>query len=459
MQHLPTRLALPIKCVVAADGSLLAADSAVRRLHFGNNGVEGGVLAVPGLLELASLCWRIGLRLERTVYIADKDHDLELWVEAEKQEKAVHLSVTGWQERVATYRPSLPPPQTTAHFEYRSALPSMHVNRSGIILQASASLVDTFCCSAIAEQFDDHFSVVGYGKGLIALLQQQAEIPSRIKIKHLPSGRECYALVDIVRLETGIVAGARLVFLFDDPAQAQTGAAGAVALPSHSGMGLGRHFASAVRQPLGRILANAETIGSELNGSILEQYSSYAKDIASAARHLSELVGDLEDLDAIDKPDFKVAKEPVELGDIAQRVAGLLALKAADHQIELVVPDQEIKGHVVGEFRRVLQIALNLLGNAIRYSPGGSKVKIEIDPAGPSLSVIDEGPGIPVEDRERVFTKFERLGRSGDGGSGLGLYISRKLARAMGGELSIGAGEGGGANFTLRLPPVDPKSN
>ncbi|MBK6706327.1 MAG: HAMP domain-containing histidine kinase [Sphingomonadales bacterium] len=408
MQHLPTRLALPIKCIVAADGSLLAADSAVRRL---------------------------------------------------KQEKAVHLSITGWHERVATYRPTLPLPQATTHFEYRSALPSMHVNRSGIILQASESLADILGCSAIAEQFDDHFSIVGYSEGLISLLQQEAEIPNRIGIQHLSSSRECFALVDIIRLETEAVAGARLVFLLNDVARAEAGAAEATALPSHSGMGLGRHFASAVRQPLGRILANAETIGSELNGPILEQYSSYAKDIALAARHLSELVGDLEDLDAIDKPDFKVAKEPVELGDIAQRVAGLLALKAADHQIELVVPDRETKGHVIGEFRRVLQIALNLVGNAIRYSPGGSKVRIEVDPAGPSISVIDEGPGIPVEDRERIFTKFERLGRFGDGGSGLGLYISRKLARAMGGELSIGAGEGGGANFTLRLPPAHPQYN
>jgi signal transduction histidine kinase len=66
--------------------------------------------------------------------------------------------------------------------------------------------------------------------------------------------------------------------------------------------------------------------------------------------------------------------------------------------------------------------------------------------------VNDQGQGINAEDRERVFEKFERLGLTGDGGSGLGLYISRRLARAMGGELLVRNAQGGGACFELRLP-------
>jgi len=66
--------------------------------------------------------------------------------------------------------------------------------------------------------------------------------------------------------------------------------------------------------------------------------------------------------------------------------------------------------------------------------------------------VRDQGKGIDPADREKIFEKFERLGRSGDGGSGLGLYISRRLARAMGGELHVENAEDGGAIFTLRLP-------
>lgn len=452
MQHHPPRLALPINCVVDSEGRLQAADAPVRRLHSGNGGIEGGVLAVPGLLDLASLCWRIGLRLERTVYVADKDHDLELWVEAEKKDKAIHLSIVGWQERASAPRAPFLMPGLPHRPEKRISFPAMLVSADGIILHASAPLIETFGPDWLVGDFDEYFDVVGHEGGFAGLLRAQTADPGRIEIEHRASGSLRPVLVNVAQSDAGTIVGARLVFMAEDRMGGGKAVANSGSGAPHSGIGLGRHFATAVRQPLGRILANAETIGAELNGPISAQYSSYARDIASAARHLSELVGDLEDLDAIDKPGFKVAHEPVELGDIARRVIGLLALKAADHQIELVAPSADLHGNIVGEFRRVLQIVLNLVGNAIRYAPDGSRITISIDPLDPSISVEDEGAGIAEEDRERVFCKFERLGRTGDGGSGLGLYISRKLARAMGGDLAIGSAQSGGARFTLRLP-------
>ncbi len=453
MQQLTPRLALPIKCVVDADGRLLAADSAVRRLHFANGGLDGGILAVPALLDLASLCWRIGVRLDRTVPVADKDHDLELWVEAERQEKSVNLSIIGWQERNMTPRPFLRMASHPTTATSRAAFPVMHVDHLGTVQRLEARLAAIFGTESVAAPFDEHFRAYDEKGEIPAISGLAAKRSDRLRIEHLRSKKSHEILVDTVQTEEGALRGFRFVFTgWQDESEAWLDANAEPAL-SKSGLGLGKHFASAVKQPLGRILANAETIGSQLNGPILDQYSSYARDIASAARHLAELVSDLEDLDAIDKPDFKVAQEPVDLGDIAKRVVGLLALKAADHQIDLVIDREHAKGLVIGEFRRVLQIVLNLVGNAIRYSPGGSRVTIAIDMDGPTLSVSDEGAGIPEEDRERIFTKFERLGRSGDGGSGLGLYISRKLARAMGGDLSVGSNEKGGATFTLRLPP------
>ena len=230
-------------------------------------------------------------------------------------------------------------------------------------------------------------------------------------------------------------------------------------LADHQGMEptgvlFGRQLAPVLRQPLGRIIANAETIGSELNGPIRENYALYAKDIADAARHLVALVDDLGDLEAVERTGFVTAKDNIELGDVARRVSGLLALKAADHSICIVTPDDTQKVPAVAEFRRVLQILLNLLTNAIRYSPDGTEVLIEIATSNDAAFVMvsDQGTGIAEVDRERVFEKFERLGRSGDGGSGLGLYISRRLARAMGGDLTVDSAAGGGAKFTLRLP-------
>ena len=102
----------------------------------------------------------------------------------------------------------------------------------------------------------------------------------------------------------------------------------------------------------------------------------------------------------------------------------------------------------------MLQILLNLLGNAIRYSPEGSTIWIRVEPDGDRARIVvaDQGEGLSEQQQARVFEKFERLGRSGDGGSGLGLYISRRLARAMDGDLTLESAPGQGARFTLELP-------
>lgn len=223
---------------------------------------------------------------------------------------------------------------------------------------------------------------------------------------------------------------------------------------SSSGALFGKQLAPVLRQPLHRIIANAETMGSELLGPIRENYASYARDIANAARHLTALVEDLDDLEAVERPGFSTAQDDIELGDVARRAAGLLALTAADHRMTISLPDAQTYVTATAELRRVLQITLNLITNAIRYSPVGTDVQVEVgaEDGFAYLSVPDQGAGVDAEHHERIFAKFERLGRTGDGGSGLGLYISRRLARAMGGDLTVEAAKGGGAKFTLRLP-------
>ena len=152
-----------------------------------------------------------------------------------------------------------------------------------------------------------------------------------------------------------------------------------------------------------------------------------------------------------------MAEDDIDLVDLAHRSAGLLAVKAADHQMRIDVPDKELEQPAQGEFRRTLQILVNLIGNAIRYSPDGSVIKIRTTEKDgqAAITVSDQGDGIAVEDQDRIFEKFERLGRSGDGGSGLGLFISRRLANAMGGSLTVASSPGQGATFTLTLPARD----
>lgn len=218
---------------------------------------------------------------------------------------------------------------------------------------------------------------------------------------------------------------------------------------------IGEALAPALRQPVSRIIANAETIRARLAGPLRPEYSDYAADISAAGQHLAGLLDDLADLEVVEAPDFTAAKDRIDLADAARRAGGILGVRARDKDINLVLPQGSMDIEAIGEFRRILQILLNLVGNAINYSPAGSRVEVtvgEFSAERVTISVSDEGPGISEEQRARVFEKFERLGRDGDGGSGLGLYISQRLANAMGGELQVESEAGAGATFTLYLP-------
>jgi signal transduction histidine kinase len=108
----------------------------------------------------------------------------------------------------------------------------------------------------------------------------------------------------------------------------------------------------------------------------------------------------------------------------------------------------------MGDFTRALQVLMNLITNAIRYSPEGGQVWIRLEREDDLAAVIvaDQGKGIAPEDQERIFGKFERVDPTEPGGTGLGLYIARRLARAMGGDIAVDSGPGQGARFTFTLP-------
>ncbi len=217
---------------------------------------------------------------------------------------------------------------------------------------------------------------------------------------------------------------------------------------------IGRDVAPVLRQPISRIIANAETIRTRLAGPIAEEYSNYAADIAAAGQHLLALIDDLTDLEVVESEDFITAPDRIDLADVARRAAGILGVRAREQGILVDAPRAGETLPAVAEFRRVLQVLLNLVGNAIRYSPANSQVWIRLAQEGQMAQVIvaDQGPGLAEDQQSRVFEKFERLGRSGDGGSGLGLYISRRLARAMGGDLTVESAPGHGARFILSVP-------
>ncbi len=222
---------------------------------------------------------------------------------------------------------------------------------------------------------------------------------------------------------------------------------------------IGSTLTPVLRQPVASIIANAESIRAKLAGPIRAEYSEYAGNIAAAGQHLSGMLDDLADLELVEADDFNTLEERVDLGDAARRTAGILGVRAQAKSIKLDLPAEDQHFFAKAEFRRVLQILINLIGNAIAYSPEKSAVLVEVSPGDEldtvALTVTDQGPGISTEQAERVFDKFERLGRSNDGGSGLGLYISQRLANAMNGRVELieqESSEAVGACFRLTLP-------
>lgn len=218
-------------------------------------------------------------------------------------------------------------------------------------------------------------------------------------------------------------------------------------------LGFNKRVDDALRQPINQIISTAVAIANEGVGPIRTDYARYAGDIAQAGRHLLGLIDDLAEVQSIESAHFTTVDERLDLGELVRRAAGLISVQAEAKNITLYLSPASGGHWGIGEHRRVLQILINLLGNAVRYSANGTQITVTVERIAAQIyvAVSDQGPGISPEHQPKIFEKFERLGRRDSGGSGLGLYIARKLARAMGGDLQVFSQLGRGACFSLIL--------
>jgi len=210
-----------------------------------------------------------------------------------------------------------------------------------------------------------------------------------------------------------------------------------------------------LRTPLASLEGMLELLGEELSSGEpdLQDAQRLLERARVQSRRLGRLASDLLDLSRLDAQ-LELRSEPVELGELSRAVIAEFDLSTAERELQTVLDDRGGAVWALGDPSGVAQILRILLDNAVRISPPGGRVTVSVrGGARASLSVRDEGPGVPPEEREVIFERFKR-GRSaaGSAGFGLGLAIGRELARRMGGELALEPGEGPGACFTLALP-------
>ncbi len=213
-----------------------------------------------------------------------------------------------------------------------------------------------------------------------------------------------------------------------------------------------------LKTPVGALQLLAETL---LDADEAEDRDRLARRMLDEASRVGETIDDLLALSSIEA-DQGAGRVPVAVAPLVREVVARAAPAAAarDVVLEADVPEGLA---VVGDPRQLASALFNLVDNAVKYSDAGGRVDVvgRLDGGWVTCSVVDEGPGIPARDQERIFERFYRVdrGRSRDtGGTGLGLAIVRHVAGNHGGEVLVDSREGEGATFTLRLPagPVRP---
>lgn len=446
----------PVRGLVDRAGRLIEADQRLLDLNIRAGGGLGRPVSIPQIATLTRLAQRLGILISRGVVAADGEDDIELWVRAEPDALGVRLTITGWRTRAAWY-PEAAPGEREGDFLRSAADWSWETDSALRItsLPISAGAKYGFESTAMLGQPLTRLFVLGEDHegtfpilGGLAMHQRFDDQQATIRATGRPVRLSATPRTDAGGAFAGFVGAAHMI----DEASASPPPPEPI--PEDLTDAFAARLDQALRNPLGRIIANADSINAQSEGPLRQDYADYAADIASAARHLMGLVDDLVDLQAIERSDFVVAQEPVDLADVARRAAGLLGVRASEAGVRIDKPAPLDVLPATGEFRRALQVLVNLIGNAVRYSPADGMVWIRTEREGGIAAVIvaDQGKGIAPGDQARIFEKFERIDPREPGGSGLGLYIARKLARAMGGDVTVDSSVGQGARFVFTLP-------
>jgi signal transduction histidine kinase len=183
--------------------------------------------------------------------------------------------------------------------------------------------------------------------------------------------------------------------------------------------------------------------------------------IGMASAHILSIVDDVLDLARVEAGAMPITLSAIDANDVVAESFDLMQPVADRRSICLERSGPAVA--VVGDHRRLQQVLLNLMSNAVRFSPANSTVHVstEVGDGFASIHVSDQGPGIPAELLARLFVPFDRLGADAgrEGGAGLGLVLARRLTEAMNGTLELSSTVGVGTHITVTLPAVPPEAS
>jgi two-component sensor histidine kinase len=424
-------------------GRLIAADAELATLQMEAGSSIGATLALPQVAAVARLARKLGIPVSRPAVAAGSNQDIDLWVRAVPEGDEISLTLEGW-----TVRPAASARLATLLGGDSETRPAPEPGE----WSADEDLQLTSLSASLAEKLGAE-AVDLIGRPLMRIFRLEENEAGELPLVAALAARHGFA-GQPARARNGdpgvmLTLSGEVMFGPDGSFAGFSGRAvssdDGVAHTVQQPLAIDQALNEALRSPLDRIIDAAERIADRSDGPLRSDYAAYASDISSAARHLLSVI-------------HSISEEPgqghrtIDLASLASEAAVLVAPTAEARGVRIELePNQALPAN--GEERAVIQILVNLLGNAVRHSPTGGFVTLRFASTEDMASVIvsDQGAGIAPADQQRIFERFERA-NTDESGTGLGLAISRRLARSMGGDISLESAPTMGARFTLSLP-------
>ena len=431
----------PVMGRVDRDGRLIAAGPELEALQREAGSQIGQKLALPQIAVVAQLAQKLGIPVSRPAIAAAAEHDVELWVKATPEGDEVALAIEGWTAR-APEGPRLASLLGGGN-EAEASRPSYEwsTDEELRVISLSAELAEHLGVEPAESAGLPLTRVVRLDE------DEAGEMPliSALAARRAFSGQRARSRDDESRalsLSGEVVTAADGRFAgFRGSADVDDSPAGG---PPERTAAFDIALDDALRSPLDRIIETAQRIVERADGPLRSDYAGYGHDIGNAARHLLSVIE-------------SISEDPthgrsIDLAALAAEAVVMVDPSAEERSVRIALEAVEPL-NASGEERAVIQILVNLIGNAVRHSPDGGTVTLKFARTQGTASVIvsDQGPGIDPADQQRIFERFERA-NSGVGGTGVGLAISRRLARSLGGDVTLQSAPGEGAHFMLTLP-------